>query len=335
MALSSKLVIAVIVTGAVVQSANRHREALMQEVEWGQTQTPAVVRTFPSGTSTQIPRCAPIVMFLNTPLDGEFDFNLLLTDANNQTWDISKDTHVAILEGFNGNAIVVLMPEKPFPPGVHVSGNIKQFANSDQPLIEAGINFDVMADVPSSISPDGIVNIKADQLHGSGDVGRIGETGGNTGIQLLAFSTGNVVGGVAIDHTSSLIAIGPIDPPPLTSLAWLDFGSSTLQMEFEYKFVSEEFDEFVGKRFDDTFIITMSGPSGGRAEVITSVNRVGIEPSSPVDFAGLDSDTQQTQWTPYSFTANVGKQACIGLFLSDVGDSRVETVVTFRSMQIN
>ena len=159
-----------------------------------------------------------------------------------------------------------------------------------------------------------------------GDGGRIQATGPlepQEGSWLAAISTGDSLiseSGSAIGETTSTMIIGPIN-------------SSINSLSFYYNFISAEFNEWINSGFDDTALITITGPKGSHAEIISSVVTVDVENTTFQGFAGLDNEpfnngyTGQTGWIKKDIVSDVGTPAYITFTVTDVKDEIVSSIL--------
>lgn len=335
---SGAAAIAAIASVTVIYTLDRQRDRHIEALEGAPA--PAVVAAFPPASGVNMPRCTPVIVFLNTPVDGRFEYDLEFVTEDGKRTDLGGDAHLSILDGDRGNAIAVLMPGEPFPLGARITGAIRQYRAAAVPAVEAAIDFTVVAEELPMPALSNLSFAASTKFVGRGDTGLVSEsesTATTRGSQILALSTGEVLGRQAVQQTNSLIVIGPVETRSASGWRFFGFGGRELTLEFSYNFISEEFDEYVGQAFDDTFIVTLSGPDRGIAKVVTSVNRIGLDGSSPTDFAAASplDDAQETSWQTNSISEAVGGTACIGFFLSDVGDNQYTSLLALRDIHFN
>lgn len=139
---------------------------------------------------------------------------------------------------------------------------------------------------------------------------------------MLGLSSGEgKFGGKALNGYGSFAICGPVLIPP---------GMSHLQ--FQYRFASEEFDEYVGQQFDDFALASVSGLGGGAGGVLTSVNAIGAGQTPTKAFgSGTEGDQicKVSQWQ----TATVGNIGTLGSYVvltfavTDVADTQMNSML--------
>ncbi|MEW5849461.1 MAG: hypothetical protein AB2A00_11640 [Myxococcota bacterium] len=97
-------------------------------------------------------------------------------------------------------------------------------------------------------------------------------------------------------------------------------------MVFDYDFLSQEFDGYVGSVFDDTFSVTVAGAGGSYTETVTTVNLVGVAASVPVNVP-WDTAFQHTGWRTHRVDLRgLEGDLTITFSITDVGDSAFGSV---------
>lgn len=122
-------------------------------------------------------------------------------------------------------------------------------------------------------------------------------------------------------HTATLTKRISVDPEA--------FDGDTVRLRFWYKYVSEEYLEFVGSIYNDVFSADVRTPSGVIPVVMESVNATNWTPISGIDFPSGDSTTGQSGWIRASVDiplASLGGESTIELVVYDVGDSVHDSV---------
>jgi hypothetical protein len=149
------------------------------------------------------------------------------------------------------------------------------------------------------------------------------------GEYYAAISTGERIisnEGMAIGSSSSQIQLGPIENP---------FSS----LSFYYDFISSEFNDYVGSRFDDNAMVTIYGPEGSYTEVIATVNRVARNNTAFTDYPKMpdkgDYYAGHTGWRDYHIeNINVGLPAYVIFTVSDVSDNIYSTILAIDSLEL-
>jgi len=146
------------------------------------------------------------------------------------------------------------------------------------------------------------------------------------GMNMAVITTGDkiVSENSSLSGTTSSLTSGDIYIPP---------GMKSLT--FNYNFVSAEFDEWVGSKFDDVFVIAISGPLGSYATVVNSVNKIGVASSEPINLPNSytlkDStlqDANHTGFLKYEIDISLlGNPIRISFSVSDVGDTIYSSIV--------
>ena len=268
---------------------------------------------------------APVIFFFSDVIYlGSLEDNIVITADG-----IPVDGTIVINEGAGGYAILTFTPAEVLPDGAEVAITMRQG------LMDGGGNPMSMDLNLSYITEEGSQTIFRRSNFGfengydgiifSGD-GAISVARGSLlpfeGSYYAAISTGtNLVSdaGTAIGLRSSQIQLGPIME---------DFTS----LSFYYDFISAEFNEYVGSRYDDTAMITIYGPLGVHTEVITSVNIVGYDNHAFAGYSGMPDVGKDyaghTGWQ-YFFIDNIeiGSPAFIIFTISDVGDDHLSSIL--------
>jgi len=273
---------------------------------------------------------APIVFFFNDKIyQNSIKDNIIITVD-----DMPVDGTITINEGSSGYAVLTLTPANPLPVGGKIAVAVKKGMQDDGGnQMQNEINFSYVAEQGSQSNFDNNLGFESGEngIAFTGD-GAVGAAQGALvpfeGSRYTAISTGAgiVSDKTAINSRSSQILLGPIQRP-FTSLA------------FHYNFISAEFNEYVGSRYDDNAMITIYGPRGTHTEIITSVNKVrhsntgfGNYPKMP---DGGDAYTGHTGWQRYQIeNINVGYPAYIIFTVTDVGDSRLSSILAVDALEM-
>ena len=166
-----------------------------------------------------------------------------------------------------------------------------------------------------------------DNFIGFGDVAITDQAAGPTeptdGINRLLMTTGEVLGNASIRGTTSFVTSQPlpvVDEPVL---------------RFDYRFLSEEFDEHVGSIHDDRFLVFAHGKAGMVLQEITSVNEIGIDGSSDAPFPGL-INSEASDWRTHTMSGfnTLGADATVTLIVTDVGESDRTSAVSVDNLRV-
>ena len=166
-----------------------------------------------------------------------------------------------------------------------------------------------------------------DNFVGFGDIAITDQTAGPTdptdGVNRLLMTTGEVLGNASIRGTTSFVTSQPlplVDEPTLS---------------FDYRFLSEEFDEHVGTAHDDRFLIFAHGRAGVVLEEVASVNSIGVDGSEDAPFPGL-VNSEANEWDTHSMEGlnTLGADATFTLIVTDVGEPDRTTAVSVDNLRV-
>ena len=273
---------------------------------------------------------APVIFFFSEVIYlGSLEDNIIITADG-----IPVDGTIVINEGVGGYAILTFTPAQALPDGAEVAITMRQG------LMDGGGN-PMTTDVNLSyVTEEGSQTIFRGSNFGfeSGNEGIIisgdGAISGARGPLLpfegsyyAAISTGeNLVSasGIAIGNRSSQLQLGPV-MEEFTSLS------------FYYDFISSEFNDYVGSRYDDTAMLTIYGPMGVYTEVITSVNTIRRDNNPFIGYTGMpdagDNYAGHTGWLFFRVdNINVGSPAFIIFTVSDVGDDHLSSILAIDAL---
>jgi len=274
---------------------------------------------------------APIVLFFNDKIHlGSIAKNINITVDNKPI-----DGTININEGVNGYAVLTFTPKYPLPAGKNVSVTVKKGLQDDggnQMLNELKLSY-----IAEKGSDENFVNNFGFESGSKGIVftgdGAICTARGDLkpfeGNHYVAISSGERIvsdNGVAIGSRSSQIQLGPIQQA---------FSSFV----FHYDFISAEFNDYVGSKYDDNAIVTIYGPKGSYSEIITSVNKIGNKNIRFKDYSRMpddgDSYAGHTGWQRYSMEKiNVGVPAYIIFTVTDVSDKILSSILAIDALEL-
>ena len=296
----------------------------------------AIVQTIPSfnnrtSTTNTYQSNAPIVFFFNDKIYlNSIKENIEITVDGKPI-----DGTITINEESNGYAVLTLTPNNPLPTGSAISvvvknslqddgGNRMQNNTSLAYIAEQGSQTNFDANFGFESGDNGIVF--------TGD-GAISVARGSLvpfeGSRYAAISTGERIvtdNKTAIGSSTSQILLGPIQQP---------FSS----LIFHYDFISAEFNEYVGSKYDDNAMVTIYGPQGTHTEIISSVNRVKHNNTRFSNYPKMpdtgDSYAGHTGWKRHQIeNINVGYPAYITFTITDVGDTRWSSILAIDALEL-
>jgi murein DD-endopeptidase MepM/ murein hydrolase activator NlpD len=113
-------------------------------------------------------------------------------------------------------------------------------------------------------------------------------------------------------------------------------GKTTLL--FNYNFVTEEFPEFVGSVFNDTFRAVLRNPAGNEVQItFEDVNTAVLVPVNGIDFPGGDATTGMTGWRMAAFdvSAFAGTSELLTFSITDAGDTIFDSVILIDNVRFS
>lgn len=287
----------------------------------------AVVQTVPANGATNVALASVITVFFDDEVDpaslNDVAMQLVRTPSGDPVFGRFSGALSA-----GGNTILSLQPFAPLEPAASYSVSLA----SSSGVVDDGGNglgtFYSFTFATASANVDSPLELGFEtQFAGWGVVGAAGTSEAfgpvspTEGVLMAAMSTGDAFSGSASGGSSSTLGSGPIAP-------------TGANMEFDYDFLSEEFDGFVGQIYDDAFTVTVSGPLGSRSILVTSVNLVGTADSQPVDVPG--HAFEHTGWQTASVDiSGLGDPVRISYLVTDVGDIQYDTVVLIDNLRFH
>jgi subtilisin family serine protease len=158
-------------------------------------------------------------------------------------------------------------------------------------------------------------------------VTRLGGIRPRQGDRMVSISSGpdNAV------TTSTMSKRFTIDPAVLDD--------DSLIIRFDYNYLSEEFDEFVGTQFNDTFTAQITLPNGTVLPVaFESVNTTVFTPVTGINFPGGDSTVGQSGWTPARIevpASSLAGASSFNLTVADQGDAIFDSVTLIDDIEVS
>ena len=106
-------------------------------------------------------------------------------------------------------------------------------------------------------------------------------------------------------------------------------------LSFDYRFLSEEFDDYVGAVHDDRFLVFAYGKAGMVLEEVTSVNDIGVDDSTDAPFPGL-INSEAGEWRTHSLRGfnTLGADATVTLIVTDVGEPHRTSAVSVDNLRL-
>jgi hypothetical protein len=155
------------------------------------------------------------------------------------------------------------------------------------------------------------------------------QTSGEATISEGILSTGSGIASVdsALDSAASYLTCRVNKPAAQT-------------LDFEFNFISAEFNEYIGSEFDDTAILVISGSRKSEMYVLGTVNAIGFE-NKPLS-AGLknfpdmgDSYAGESGFRKFTVPLReFGDKIAFSLIISDVGDKNYSSVIKLKNISV-
>lgn len=286
---------------------------------------PVIAQAVPAVQGETFSNTLPILLFFNDKLLlPSLEDNLQVTQDGEVIGGI-----ITINEGANGYAILTFSPSETF--GINktilftLSGDIQDDGGN---LFGQDYSLSFKTKAGSTGSFDNNTGFESGtqgvEFIGDGNImnGNQGCVDPVAGNSFAAITSGDqlISEGSAIAGASSLMILGPIE-------------ESFSNFNFNYNFMSSEFQEFVDSEFDDSVIVTIVGPDGAYSEFLTSVNTVGLEGNTQCEgFPGLPDEGDEyggsTGWISKSISnGNIGAPAYIVFTITDVSDTIYSSIL--------
>jgi len=310
-------------------------DAAVTEIQdTGSTAPLAIVQTVPSFGIAVTDRThhasVPLVFFFN----NRIYLHSIAPNVEVTADGRALDGTIVISEAANGFAILTFTPSSPLPAGRNISivlGQGLQSARGIPMLADVGLSF--VAERGPDTAFAGNYGFERGEIgvHFVGD-GAIRRATGPLvpfeGYYYAAISTGNRIlsNNVAQDGSISYLILGPI-LEPFTALS------------FYYNFASAEFNEYIGRGFDDIARVAIVGPRGSYIRTITSVDLVGTNNMPFIGHPRLpdggDSYVGYTGWRNFRIAnLNVGSPAHITFTVNDVGDRIISSLLAIDAIEL-
>lgn len=289
----------------------------------------SLIQTVPPAGARNVSLHTPIVAFLEEGLTLD-DVDAL--DVYSGDLLIEGD----LVELDRGSSVAIaFVPDEPYQMAKNVRIELEVTGGSDSWEFHTGPYEATTAGDPNlsferAVTGQGVeceLTYFTDNFIGFGDVAitdeDAGPTGATEGTQRLLMSTGEVLGNASIRGTTSFVTSQPlpvVDDP---------------QLKFDYRFLSEEFDENIGQVHDDSFMVLAYGKAGVAFEEVTSVNRVGATDSSESEFPGL-SGVEASAWRTHALQGfnQLGADATITLIVTDIGSTVRTSAVSIDHLRV-
>ncbi|WP_309640567.1 Ig-like domain-containing protein [Flavobacterium sp.] len=298
------------------------------------TQSLGIAQAIPSVSNEIYPANMPILFFFND--------KILLSSITQDSFVVKENNTkvsgtISINEAANGFAIFTFTPKNKFAADADIEITLTTELKDDS---GTGLDSDQVISYRTASTTDnsfdgnggfetGIagVNFIGDGNVLSGAHGCINPFEGNN---FASITSGNqlISSGTAIGEASSIMIIGPIN-------------ANITSINFNYNFLSAEFQEFVGSEYDDSFMAIVYGANGAHSEFVTSVNTIGKAGNTSCDgFIGMpdtgDGYAGSTGWLSKSINfSSVGDEVYIAFIVTDVSDQVYSSVVSVDDITYN
>ena len=284
----------------------------------------------------------PITLFFNDKLFLDSLFNNIVVTQNG----VPMPGTVTITESSAGFAILTFVPDELYEEGTTVTLTLN---GGEQGVLDDGgnilvgnfgDNFEIAlttvdADVQAfdnNLSFEGFEEGVIFTGDGGVVAGNLGCVAATEGLNFAAISTGDqiVSAGFAEGDTSSTMQLGPIN-----------LGANQTSISFDYNFISAEFNEFVGSVFDDSSVVSITGPNGNITNVLTTVNLVGVDGNT--ECVGIDALVNgflqdgfagETGWSNETINVSaLGSPLFITFTVTDVEDTFLPSILTIDNIE--
>ncbi|MEZ0543114.1 hypothetical protein [Fibrella arboris] len=239
---------------------------------------------------------------------------------------------ISVNPAANGYAILTFSPVTPFKGGQTIEVTLKEGMQDDG---GNGFYSDfVLTYTTSSGSGESFDANKGFEAGTAGTV-FVGDGAVLTGTQgSIAPQSGNRFG--AITSGSKLVSTGTAAGNASSTMILGPINTSLTALTFNYNFISAEFNDYVGTKFDDTAMFTVYGPKGAYSTFINSVNTIAYA-NQKITYPGMpdggDSYVGATGWQSKRFTFNdVGSPAFVVYTVTDVSDTRLSTILAIDNL---
>jgi len=292
----------------------------------------AVVQTVPvldDGVPSSVD--TPITLFFNDKLFLDSLFNNIIVLQNG----VQVTGTVSITENAAGFAILTFIPDESYEDGSTVTLTLNGGENGvlddggNTLVSNSGDNFVIaLTTIDTNVQAfddnlsfeenvnDGVV------FTGDGAIlsGPLGCLVASEGTNYAAITTGNAIvsDGFAVGNTSSTMQLGPI--------ALAEDQSS---ISFDFNFVSNEFNEFVGSQFDDSAVVSITGPDGNTECLGIESLVLEVDDEFGDDFAG------QIGWISEAINVSeLGSPIFITFSVTDVADDNLSSILAIDNIQL-
>ena len=295
------------------------------------TSTFAITQPIPPSGATNIGTKTPIILFFNDNIDPTtINDSTLIVSAGSGGLQIFGYISGSLTEA--GNTILTFSPPDGLPPSTNLTVSVGTGGILDKGGNSISSTTTISFTTGSGSGIGSVSNLDFESGLGSGfgcsgDCGVLSSFGSappSQGSKAAYISTGFgiVSTGSAVGGTTSTLSMAPVE-------------TTGDQFSFTYDFISEEFDEFVGSIFDDSFIVILSGPNGSISTTVATVNSVGIAGSTLGSFPGL-FDAEHTGLQVFSADVEpLGSPLSASFIVSDVGDTGFTSVVMMDDIKIS
>ncbi|EDN68221.1 conserved hypothetical protein [Beggiatoa sp. PS] len=113
-------------------------------------------------------------------------------------------------------------------------------------------------------------------------------------------------------------------------------GVTSLPIQFDYNFVTEEYPEWVNTVYDDKLRVTVMAPDGSVHELaVETVNSSQFQSIGGIDFPGGDSTVGHTGWKTITVTIPVTQgPGNYKIEVSDAGDEVFDSAVLIDNIRL-
>ena len=318
------------------------------------TIAPSVLNTIPGADTSAVSPNSSIVMYfddiINPSSISASSVSVLATDAaavaaNRTLRSMSSKTifgTISIMKSSNGKgAIIVFTPYDGFP----VSSVIELVLSGNEILDKGGNK--LSQDYTVSFNTGTVIASSIDEFNF--EKGTTGMTiQGQGGIVTMPKWGVPAISG---DHAAAITtsSSSSISDSELTGNAMKDQCSTLTSglltvpsgktiISVDYYFISDEFKEYLGTKYDDNATMTVSGTNGSKTLILNSVNDFVLTKDDLVQLSINPSGSTDGYWRGALTTKSIdisglGDSVSVSFSVSDVGDTAVNTILLFDNVR--
>ena len=308
------------------------------------TVAPKVLNTIPAAGTTATEPGAPVVMYFDDIIDPSTisDTSLQVTSTTTSTPSMRAVTTtvvygtVSVTKSANGSAAIVMFTAF----GNFPSNSTIKIVVTKGGILDKGGN-SLSADNTISFTTGTATTTTASVLDFESGTTGIAFSGCGSIVTMpkwgIPVMTGTHAAAISTGYSSDISSVNPIsDQYSTMTTGSIAVPSGKTKVTLDYYFVSDEFKEYLGSKYDDNATFTVSGSGGSRNIVLNSVNNWNTTALSAtlVQVTALSSSWWRGPLTTKSIDiTGLGSNISISLTVSDVGDKSLDTILLFDNLR--